>query len=50
MLTGFVVTVVWRNVPVLKAAVYELVPAFILAFLAVILVSLITGKKASDNA
>jgi len=50
MLTGFAVTVIWRNVPILKATVYELVPAFILAFLAVVLVSLMTGKQASDNA
>ncbi len=50
MLTGFVVTVVWRNVPMLKATIYELVPAFILAFLAVVLVSLTTGKQASEDA
>jgi sodium/proline symporter len=42
MVTGLVVTVVWRNVAVLKAALYELVPAFILAFLAVVLFSLVT--------
>jgi len=49
MVTGLVVTVIWRNVPVLKSAIYELVPAFILAFIAVILLSLITSgnKKAS---
>ncbi|MCP4685158.1 MAG: sodium/proline symporter [bacterium] len=50
MLTGFVVTVVWRNVPMLKGAIYELVPAFILAFLAVVLVSLVTAKETSDKA
>ena len=48
MLTGFVVTVVWRNIPVLKGALYELVPAFILAFLAVVVVSLITRKPEAD--
>lgn len=45
MLTGSVVTVVWRNVPALKATLYELVPAFILAFLAVYVVSLLSSTK-----
>ena len=45
MITGSVVTVVWRNIPVLKGAMYELVPAFILAFLAVWLVSEMTAPK-----
>lgn len=47
MLTGAIVSVVWKNVAALKEIVYELVPAFILAFLAVWLVSLITqpGRK-----
>ncbi|MBU8933447.1 MAG: sodium/proline symporter [candidate division Zixibacteria bacterium] len=44
MLTGIIVTIVWRNVPSLKAVVYELVPAFVLAFLAVWLVSLMTSS------
>ena len=43
MLTGLIVTVVWRNVPMLKAAVYELVPAFFMALLAVYVVSLLTA-------
>lgn len=42
MLTGLIVTVVWRNVSFLKSAVYELVPAFVLAFLAVVIASLLT--------
>lgn len=45
MLTGAIVTVVWKNVTVLKNVVYELVPAFILAFLAVWLVSLLTRPR-----
>jgi len=49
MLTGLIVTVVWRNTSVLKAIVYELVPAFILAFIAVWLVSLLTQKSAGDE-
>ena len=42
MLPGIIVTVVWRNVPMLKGVVYELVPAFILAFLMIVLVILFT--------
>lgn len=42
MLVGIGVTLVWRNTPVLKSALYELVPAFVLAFLTVWLVSLAT--------
>ena len=42
MITGIGVTVIWRNTPVLKEALYELVPAFALAFLAVVFVSLVT--------
>ena len=45
MLTGLIVTVFWRNTPMLKAIIYELVPAFALAFLAVWLVSALTQKK-----
>jgi len=45
MLTGSIVTVVWKNVPVLKAALYELVPAFVLAFAAVYIVSVLTSPE-----
>jgi sodium/proline symporter len=44
MIVGLLVTVVWRNTPVLKAIVYELVPAFALALAAVYLVSLVTQR------
>ncbi len=49
MLTGAIVTVIWRNIPVLKGAVYELVPAFVLAFLAVLVVSLLTSPRGDHN-
>jgi len=49
MITGAVVSVVWKEVAVLKATVYELVPAFILASLAIWLVSLATQNKESDQ-
>jgi Na+/proline symporter len=42
MIVGSAVTVIWHNVPVLKGFVYELVPAFVLAFVAVFVVSLLT--------
>lgn len=45
MLTGMIVSIVWRNIPQLKAIVYELVPAFFLALLATIIFSLITSSK-----
>lgn len=49
MLTGLIVTVVWRETPALKGIVYELVPAFVLATLAVVLVSLMTGKESKSK-
>ncbi len=49
MLTGLIVTVIWRNIPVLKSALYELVPAFVLAFLAVVLVSLMTQRWGQER-
>jgi Na+/proline symporter len=43
---GFVTVVIWRNVPALKAMVYELVPGFIFALLVNYIVSLVYwGKK-----
>ncbi|MFZ5979279.1 MAG: sodium/proline symporter [Candidatus Zixiibacteriota bacterium] len=49
LITGSLVAVIWKEVAVLKNALYELVPAFILAFLAVVVVSLLTGKKQSTG-
>ncbi len=49
MLTGLVVSVIWRNVPVLKGAVYELVPAFVLAMLVMVVVSLVTFRDEADK-
>ena len=42
MVVGSATAVIWRNVPVLKELVYELVPAFVLASIAVLVVSLLT--------
>ena len=42
LISGTAVTIVWKSVPFLKAIVYELIPAFGISFLLVIVVSLIT--------
>ena len=49
MLTGGIVTIVWRNTECLKAIVYELVPAFILAFAAVVIVTLVTSPDKPER-
>ncbi|MBD3223365.1 MAG: sodium/solute symporter [Caldithrix sp.] len=46
LITGTVVTIIWYNIPALKEFIYELVPAFLLSLLAVIIVSRITKKPA----
>jgi sodium/proline symporter len=46
MVVGSVTTVIWHNVPVLKGLVYELVPAFIFALVAVVVGSLLTKPPA----
>ncbi len=45
MLTGASTVVIWRNVPFLKNALYELVPAFVLALLVTVIVSLATARS-----
>ncbi|GAB4292437.1 MAG: sodium/proline symporter PutP [Myxococcota bacterium] len=45
MIVGLVATIVWKNIPIFKSALYELVPAFALAFLAIYLVSLVTRSE-----
>ena len=47
--SGSVTAVVWHNVPVLKDFVYELVPAFIFALVAVVVVSLLTEAAGSSG-
>lgn len=45
MICGTLVTVIWRLTPALKATLFEIVPAFILAFIACLVVSLISQPK-----
>ncbi|MGH2567836.1 MAG: sodium/proline symporter [Bacteroidota bacterium] len=42
-ISGTAVTIVWNQTPFLKAAVYELIPAFFISLLLIILVSKLTG-------
>ncbi|MCK4461719.1 MAG: sodium/proline symporter [candidate division Zixibacteria bacterium] len=49
MLVGVGVTVIWRNIPTLKGALYELVPAFVLAFVVVLVVSTLTSSTAHER-
>jgi len=46
LLTGTVVTFIWNGIPALDALLYELIPAFPLAFLATVIVSLRTQPPA----
>ena len=45
MLTGMATVLLWYNVPVLRHTLYELIPGFFLALLAVWCVSLFTGSE-----
>ena len=45
MISGTIVTIVWRLTPVLKATLFEIVPAFIIAMLVCVFVSLSTRKN-----
>ena len=49
MVTGALVTVIWRNIPILKSTLYELVPAFVLAFLAMIIFSLFFKENQHES-
>lgn len=44
MITGAIVVVVWANIEVLKSAMYEIVPGFILSLIVAVVVSIITYK------
>ena len=49
MICGTVVTIFWRLVPELKETLFEIVPAFIMALLACVIVSLVTGEKSQSG-
>jgi Na+/proline symporter len=50
IITGTVTTVIWYLVPALKSRMYELVPAFLLALAATVVVSLATRPPAEVDA
>jgi sodium/proline symporter len=50
IITGTVTTVIWYLVPALKSRMYELVPAFLLALVATVLVSLVTRPPGEVDA
>jgi sodium/proline symporter len=47
MIVGFTTTILWVEVAILNQMVYEMVPAFVLAFLSVVVVSLVTDSRES---
>jgi sodium/proline symporter len=51
MVIGFITVVVWKNIPSLSGALYELVPAFFISLFSVWIVSLLTYKdqKTADT-
>jgi len=48
MLTGFITAIVWAETPALKSLMYELPPAFLLAFVVAVIVSLATSQRNSS--
>ena len=48
LITGTVITVIWNQVAFLKSLIYELVPAFFLSTIVVILVSIFTGSNKTE--
>ncbi|MBN2613589.1 MAG: sodium/proline symporter [Bacteroidales bacterium] len=47
LITGTLVVFIWKSIPILSEKVYELIPGFLAASLAIIFVSIITSK--TDN-
>ena len=45
ILTGAITTIIWANINVLQSAVTERLVSFVFAFIAVVAVSIIDGKK-----
>jgi len=45
LIVGPVVVIVWKNIPALSGALYELIPGFFLSLIAGMIVSRLTGKE-----
>lgn len=48
MAVGLLTVIIWHNVPALAGLVWELVPAFLLSLLAIVVVSWLTGPPGDD--
>lgn len=48
MVVGAATVIIWGQIPFLKAALYEMIPGFILSVIAIVLISLITSKPSTD--
>lgn len=49
ILTGAIVVIIWKSIPLLQNMMYELIPGFILAFLVTVVVSLLTKKPVNNK-
>jgi len=45
MVAGFFTAIVWVEIPELKALCYEMIPAFLIAFCTIVVVSLVTQRR-----
>ena len=45
MIVGTATVIIWKNIPATSALIYEIIPGFICAFVAVVVVSLLTPKS-----
>jgi Na+/proline symporter len=50
MIVGLITAVVWKQFPTLLAHCYNLVPAFALSVVSIVVISLLTGRKSSRSA
>ncbi|OGQ79669.1 MAG: hypothetical protein A2289_17615 [Deltaproteobacteria bacterium RIFOXYA12_FULL_58_15] len=49
LITGPAVVLIWHNVDILQRNLYELVPAFVVSFIATVVVSLVTWESEKGN-
>lgn len=48
MLVGAITVLIWSNIELLNSFMYEMIPGFMLSFIAIILVSLLTQEKQNE--
>lgn len=49
VITGALTVIIWNRIPMLKNGIYELVPAFLLAFFVTLVVSLLSSPTANNT-